>query len=1280
MAREWITPIYDRTYGNILDVQNNPDQENPKGCWNAIDLNRIENNTAYCAKWMYEKKIIRFVPEIEIKEDGYWTGDKIPTQEQISRIINNVRLLINYSMQNPAIADRLPTIYSATQINYVLANQIEFALDLMHNQPKLPLDYWTLKINNGIVTTIIRDSGVEEHPNSSEVLVAEDEIVTIKGVEYGEYAQYQNFTTWSGAAEDVGLLRPNSQTQTATLTYPYRNVELTANFETHIPRTLTLTNAYISTSGDPSASSGPTTGQYFAGDRVMIIANVAPTGRAFYEWLGTQAGLDNIVGVTSNEDPSTAWLTMPDEDVQLQPKYVYAGNHTVTVYNGTVNGNSSGSFAYGTNISISATIPNHYRFVSWTGDYVNYLSDPTSPYQSFTMKDENIWFRATTAYQYSVNNVQVIDGYIVLNNTNVTSGSITESNSYTLVPTPPDDTYGLYNWTIEGAGSVSGNTFRAGDGNSIITGNYRKYRTLTGTNINNNESMTRTSTVVEGQSWTLSTNETVDTNYKFNGWYENGTRISTSPTLTLTAGNEDRVVEARYDYYPTYTVTVINRNNNGTTTTYNRVSGSYFTIDTTEDVGSKLFTGWSGDRSSSSTSMSWYISRDVTITANYRDKETYTLTVNNGSGSGDYLERTWVNITANASEEGYAFNSWSYSGIRSINNQYNSSTSVQMGRQNATVTATYANTRIIQIVRNNGTLTYTVQQGDYTPYFDYGTPADGKRFKEWQLTSGDATIGNTTANSTRAKANEQDSVITAIYEDIPTYTVSMTNGEIQDSSGNWVNSATLRVGSTNAIRVKQGSVPLNHQFLVWEIYVNGVLQTDANDVSLPYAETTSLRGLSRDITIKATFYQPDPETTYKLKIYRIDGSVDINDYSVGATPGINASTPPEGKEFWKWTGDTAYLGDNIGNSTNWVRMPAQDVELTETYVNEGYIPTYHLYMTGVYGECCYTTEQEDPETGEIETIEHWVTDHEYPENTEVRIRTVDIEDDHYFNGWSAKEHAGSTDVSSIIKDRTTEESIVVIPDYNVDVEPSVLPKQTYELKLNNGLTGNQNSAYYYEGKRADVRFAYTDTDDIHYNFTRWTGNNITDIELWDGGMFDVTNPGSEQYPQYIKMPGRRVEITGNYSTLFRITVNNGTIDGTSGLNKNYYVSGTELSITANEPPAGMTFRYWTGDTDVLSSKYDPTPTLTTVTGTTTLTAVYSTIDAYNDTGYVNTNLKNTTNIDNNDITVISGEIEVGFIITDSLGHIYTITNIDSTTDTSTILRLTKVYKGGNIYE
>lgn len=1270
MTREWIEPIFDRTYGSVQDVQYNPDQENPKGAWNAVDLNRIEHNTAYCAEWMLEQKIVRTPPEISVREDGYWTSDMIPTKSEIDRILNNVRLLVELSSSNPAIADQLPNIYAATQINYVLANQIEFALDLMHDQPKLPLDYWTLKINYGIITQIVRDGGEVEIVSASEALVAEDEVVTILGTEYGDYAQFQDFKYWSGQADDIDLLE-NYQAKQTTFVMPYRDVEFTAVFETHIPRTLTLTNGYISTKNDPTAESGPTTGTYLAGDQVMIIANRAASGKAFYEWTGTEEALDQIVGVTSDEDPSTAILTMPDCDVTLEPFYINAGQHSVTVTNGT----GGGWYNYKDYVSISASVPDHYGFDNWSGN-TSYLSDIYSSYQSFRMGDENISFRAHYSYRYSYNDVQVIDGLITVNGSNVSQASgLKQTTSYTLVPTPPDETQGLYYWEIEGLGSVNtdaagncGNTFTVGDGNAIITGHYSILRTLTVINLGNNGETT-TYSVAQGRKQRLTTASTVG-NYKFNGWYEDNTRISTSTTYDVAMDEEDRTIEAKYDYYPTYTVTLVNRNNGGTTTTSQVLSGNYWSSSTTEEVGDYLLVGWNknGTQVSTSTSYGFYVSGDTTIEVVYREKETYYLTVNNGSGSGYYKERESVSITANDGD----FSHWTYSSLYSISSTTSKTTTVKLGRANGTITANY-NMRAITVVTNSGTSTYDIRDGD-SRNINSGTAPDTYEFSQWEVTSGDATLANAYASSTRVYAHSEDSTVTALYTPIPYFTVTMENGYIQNADGNWVESATLLRDSTNAIQMKPA--PTGYQFLQWEIYVDGVLQTgeDANDVYEPLAETTRLRKLLRNVTLKATYYIPDPTVTYTLTIERKDGSVDQRDYPAGTDITIRASYPDEGMEFYKWTGDTAYVAGGIYKSESYVRMPAQNISIKENYVPEGYIPVYDLVMTNIYGECCYTTEYTDSETGETTVTENWVTRHEYEEGTEVKIRTTSIPNEYYFSAWTAKNHDTEEDARAVIEDLNEETTTLTMPGYDLDVEPSIGLKETYKLTVNNGGT----SGFYYEGARADIYFNMEDTNNIHYEFIRWTGSTITELELYEGGMFNVTTPGDSNNPQYIKMPAKATEVTGTYKTKYRLTVNGGIIDKEEA-NQGYYETGITLTITADEAPTGMKFQYWEGDTDVLSSKYDATPTVTTITGTTTLTAVYSTDTNRNSIGYVESSLKDTSTIDNTSINIISGEIEIGFIITDSIGHIYIVTSIDSEANTSTIYRMTKTVQGGNVY-
>lgn len=1288
MIREWIEPIYDRDLGSVKSVQSNPDQENPKGCWNDVDLNRLEKNTAYCAEWMMQQKIVRVAPSIEVYENDYWQKNMIPTKDQIDRIVSNIKQLVDLSKTNPAIVDRLPTIYaSTTQPNYVLANQLEFALDLMHNQPKLPLDYWKVEVTNGLITQIVRDDGTIEDINSDTALVAEDEIVTMKSVPYGEYAHYQTFTRWSGAAQDLILLRPDSETLEVTFTMPYRDVSYAANFETHIPRTLTIENGYISVDHDPTASSGPRSVTCFAGDEIMIIADIAPFGKAFYEWRGTENALSKIIGTTSAEDPSVSTLTMIDEDVHLEPFYIDAAGHYLTVKYGS----GGGIYKYGTNVYISADVPNHHKFSYWSGNNTSYLTNINSSYQSFKMPDEALEFTAHFEYVYSYNNVQVIDGLINVNDQNVERASgLKQTDSYTLVPTPPNDTQCILNWTIEGQGYVTTdvldnqtNTFVVGDGNAIITGHYAAKRIITVKNINNSGG-TSINIIAEGRKQRLATSYTVD-DYIFDGWYENGIKIHTSTLFDITVGDKDRTIEVRYNVHPIYTVTLVNRNNGGLTTTSQALSETIWSSTTDEEVGDYLFVEWRKDGrwGSGRTAYGFYVFGDATVEVIYRPKETYHLTVVNGSGSGDYKERQSVSISADTSLGEFSY--WSTSELYAISDPYSANTIVKLGRGNATVIANY-NMRKITVITNTGTTTYNVPQGDCITV-SAGTAPDTYEFNCWERTSGDAEIANANTTSTEIYAGATDSTIICRYTPIPKFNVTMIDGEVFDGT-NWVTSAVLFRDQTNNIRVKQGSVPYGHQFLQWEVYINGVLQTNIDYVEIlgPVAETTSLSKLRKDCTIKAKFYEPSATQKRTLTVHRQDGSTTQITKPIGDRVTVHASRPLQGWEFYEWTGDLAYASTSSLITPIQMTIPTQNIEITETYIEEGARPKVTLHRVGIYGEMKYTTTSTDPETGEEVVTEHWTTEpHDYYVGDEVEIRMTEYPNEYSFKGWSAHALSSEEDLTNIISRIKPPEfphtTTLMMPKVATVFQGSTVRKEDVMIVLEDGfIGGDQTSAILYEGKKADIRFAKTDNELIKYEFIRWvvlpgSYTPITDIELWDGGMFNPKIPGTYDHPIEIRMPATDVGLKATYKTFYRLSLTNATIDGTEKT-FDYYEAGKTISIIA-DTIVGMTFQYWEGDTDVIEDIYDPTTTITTAEGTTTLNAVYSTNTERNDIGYTALNLQSETTVNNDNITVISGTLQPGFILTDSVGHMYVVVSINN--NTSTIVRLTKTYRGGNIY-
>lgn len=1255
MVNEWITPIYDRNYSDIQDVQYDPTMENPKGCYNAIDLNRIENNTAYCAEYMLEHRIIRVMPQITCKTN--WNGDDIPTTTDMRRIIHNVMALMELS--NPMIFEDLPTLKIATQINFSLANDIERALDIMHNQPDLPIDYFVLTLHDGMITTIERLDGSTETINASQAYIAETEIAHIVGVPPEPDSQYKLFTAWSGNVDDLAFVRPDINTQNATFEGQYHNVELTANFRTAYPRRLTLTNAYISPNGDDHAESGPTTGIFYAGDNIMIIANRASTGKAFHHWEGTQAALENIS--TADLDPSTVWLSMPDCDVNLNPFYVNAGQHTVNV----TNGSGSGLYNYGDDVYISADVPDHYGFDNWSGD-TSYLEDIYSSSQSFKMRDYNISFRANYSYRYSYNNVQVINGKIRVNGEDVNKASnLMQSSSYTLVPTPPDNSQGIDYWSVEGLGGIGSdgignqnNTFTVGDGNAVITGHYAPLISLTIQNVNNADT-SNTVQVVRNHYYRVTTNSVVG-NYRFVGWYEGSTQLSTSTTYTFNVGTSNRVVEARYEYYETYTVTLINRNNGGQTTTSQVLSGDYWSSSTNEEVGDYLLVGWNkdGTQVSTSTSYGFYVSRNTTIEVVYRAKETYHLTVNNGSGSGDYKERQAVSITADSGD----FSHWTYSNLYSIGSTTSRTTTVKLGRGNGTVTANY-NYRAITVITNSGTNTYNIIEG-YSRQIAANPAPSGYEFDRWVIDSGDATLGNPLSQSTSVYAHSQDSTVRATYKLIPSFNVTVQNGYIQ-INGQWVTSGVVLRNSQPTIQMKPA--PEGYQFLQWEVLVG-----DNNDVYQPLAETTYLRNVTHDITVRATYYIPDPETTYEFTINRIDGTHDVYHIPAGGTQEFYCTEPPEGLKFYRWLGDYQYLTVGTPRQRYYggtyeipqvVHMPTRNITISEDeYKPLDWTLRYHLYMSPTNIAQCLISRTEDPDTHEITEV--WGTDGEYEEGTEVEIKVNYVPEESYFSEWVGDTDAETALVTNVIKPISS----IVMADFDVHLTARTQLKQTYTFTVNNGGVSGQ----YYKDKKVSVFFIPPVVNGERYTFTRWTGD-VAYISLFDGGVFDVLNPGTSEYPQEVRMPERAITLTANYTTSYKLTVNSGVIvEGGE-----YFAPNTTLHITANTIQ-GKNFVKWVGDTSGIGSIYDPTTTITTTNSPKTLTATYANETDRNNVGYGLISFKASDIINITDITIISGTIGIGFIITDSLGHLYVVTDVNQAT--VRVSRMTKIQKGGDVYE
>ena len=154
----------------------------------------------------------------------------------------------------------------------------------------------------------------------------------------------------------------------------------------------------------------------------------------------------------------------------------------------------------------------------------------------------------------------------------------------------------------------------------------------------------------------------------------------------------------------TYTVTV----NRGSGTTYavtvtngtgggNYAAGATVSITANEPATGKVFDKWTTTdgvtfaNENTATTTFTMPANDVTVTATYKDAPvtTYAVTVNSGTGGGDFAEGATVSITANAPATGKVFDKWTTSDGVTFGDENTATTTFVMPAKAVTVTATY---------------------------------------------------------------------------------------------------------------------------------------------------------------------------------------------------------------------------------------------------------------------------------------------------------------------------------------------------------------------------------------------------------------------------------------------------------------------------------------------------------------------------------------------------------------------------------------------------------------
>ena len=347
----------------------------------------------------------------------------------------------------------------------------------------------------------------------------------------------------------------------------------------------------------------------------------------------------------------------------------------------------------------------------------------------------------------------------------------------TIIADPPDAGHYFVNWTTSDGGTIgdataTSTTYTMPENDAAVTANFAIYTyTLTYTAGSNGAITGTASQTVEYGSDGAEVTADPDTGYHFVNWSD-GVTTATRTDLNVT---KDLSVTANFAintynliYLADYTGGSVSGDASQTVD-----YGADGTAVTADPNPGYRFTGWD-DGVTTARRTDTDVTDNITVTANFEMNPSYTLTVENGAGSGSFPEGYIINIVADKRRNGEVFDKWiSTSGGGIIADTASSSTSFTMPGNNATVTATYKTGYTLTV--NNGT-----GSGGYAP----GTvvavtadpPATGMLFDQW---TGDvANVADTTASSTTITMPSAAAEITAEYKVDPGTALKVTAGAL----------------------------------------------------------------------------------------------------------------------------------------------------------------------------------------------------------------------------------------------------------------------------------------------------------------------------------------------------------------------------------------------------------------------------------------------------------------------------------------------------------------------
>ena len=661
----------------------------------------------------------------------------------------------------------------------------------------------------------------------------------------------------------------------------------------------------LATEHNVTVNNGTGSNIYITAQTVTITADQAYEGLKFEKWITTSLGV-----TFADAHNETTTFVMPANDVTVTAYYV--AYYTLIVNDGT----GSGDYAAGKIVNITANAPETgMRFKKWETTTAGVtFTDAHSPATTFTMPETDVTVTALFEPDIDIPELYTVT---VINGT--ANGAEFEAGETVLITAnAPSQGLQFEKWTSASAGVTFANenepvtTFTMPENDVIVVANYVIIQ-YSATVING----TGSGDFAPGEILNITAN-TPETGMRFANWSTETPGVAftnpNSPATTFTMPNSDVIVTALFEPEEPefFKVTVINGTANyiefeaGETVTITAnppSSGLKFEKWTTPSVG-VIFTN-----ENESVTTFTMPENDVIVVSNYVIIE-HSVTVNNGTGSGNYAISEIVTITANTPETGMRFKNWTSENANVFFSNANAATtSFIMPNSAVVVTANYEQDieppvyYMVMVV--NGTANGTEFEAGATVTITAEDFQEGLQFVKWSTVSSGVTFANENNPVTTFQMPANFVMVIAHYV---TYPVNINGGT---GGGNYVPGETVTI---NAYEPKNETV-----FVEWVTTTPNVIFAD------PHSPITTFIMPNSEVNITAVF-----KNYYSLTVD--NGTSDKDKYEENETVTITANEPAEGMQFTNWSSESenVVFTDSNDPETTFI-MPANDVIVKANY-------------------------------------------------------------------------------------------------------------------------------------------------------------------------------------------------------------------------------------------------------------------------------------------------------------------------------------------------------------